>query len=82
MKMEQTESSKMSAHKIQTPENYPEESIQRSEHGEGLKLRILIPVVSQFSDVTEHLSCQFIMHGMNNMKISNAANLTISYIHE
>jgi len=28
MKMEQTECSKMSAHKIQTPGNYPEERIQ------------------------------------------------------
>ena len=32
--------------------------------------RSLIPVVSQFGDVTEHLSCQFTMHGMNNMKRS------------
>jgi hypothetical protein len=31
----------MSAYKIQTPENYPEESIQHSEHGESLKSRIL-----------------------------------------
>jgi hypothetical protein len=29
MKMEQTECSEMSAHKIQTPGNYPEESIQQ-----------------------------------------------------
>ena len=28
MKMEQTECSKMSAYKIQTPGNYPEESVQ------------------------------------------------------
>jgi len=37
MKMEQAECSETSAYKIQTPENYPEESIQRSEHGESLK---------------------------------------------
>src|SRR5215475_2760653 len=37
MKMEQTESSETSAYKIQTPGNYPEESIQHSEHGESLK---------------------------------------------
>jgi len=30
MKMEQTECSKMSAYKIQTPGNYPEENIQVS----------------------------------------------------
>jgi len=40
MKMEQTECSKTSAYKIQTPGNYPEESIQHSEHGESLKSRI------------------------------------------
>jgi hypothetical protein len=28
-----------SAYKIQTPENYPEESIERSERGESLKSR-------------------------------------------
>jgi hypothetical protein len=37
--MEQTECSEKSAYKIQTPGNYPEESIQQTEHGEGLKSR-------------------------------------------
>jgi hypothetical protein len=37
--MEQTECSEMSAYKIQTPGNYPEENIQHSEHGESLKSR-------------------------------------------
>jgi hypothetical protein len=37
MKMEQTECSEMLAYKIQTPGNYPEESIQHSEHDESLK---------------------------------------------
>jgi len=37
MKMEQTVCSETSAYKIQTPGNYPEESIQHSEHGESLK---------------------------------------------
>jgi hypothetical protein len=40
MKMEQTECSEMSAYKIQTPGNYPEENIQQAEHGESLKSRI------------------------------------------
>jgi len=40
--MEQTECSETSAYKIRTPGNYPEESIQRSEHVESLKSRILI----------------------------------------
>jgi hypothetical protein len=68
--MEQTECSETLAYKLQTPGNYPEESIQHLENGKSLKSGILIPVVSQFSDVTAHLSYQFKMHGMNNMKIS------------
>jgi len=39
MKMEQTECSERSAYKLQTLGNHPEESIQRSEHGERLKSR-------------------------------------------
>jgi len=39
MKMEQTECSKLSTHKIQMPGNYPEESIQHSEHSGSLKSR-------------------------------------------
>jgi len=41
MKMEQTECSETSAYKIQTPGNYPEESIQHPEQDESLKSRIL-----------------------------------------
>jgi hypothetical protein len=40
MKMEQTECSETLAYKIHTPGNYPEESIQHSEHGKSLKSRI------------------------------------------
>jgi len=40
MKMEQTECSETSAYKIQTPGNNPKESIQHTEHGESLKLRV------------------------------------------
>jgi len=42
MKMEQTECSETSAYKIQTPGNYPEESIQHSEHSGSLKSRNLL----------------------------------------
>jgi len=35
-----TECSKTLAYKIQMPGNYPEESIQHSEHGKSLKSRI------------------------------------------
>ena len=46
MKMEQTGCSETKEYKIQTPRNYPEESIQHSEHGENLKSRIYIGIVS------------------------------------
>jgi len=39
MKKEQTDGSETSEYTIQTPENYPEESIQHSEYGEILKSR-------------------------------------------
>jgi len=41
MKMEETECSETWAYKLQTPENYPEESIQHSERGESLKSRFI-----------------------------------------
>jgi len=37
---DETEFPETSAYKIQTQGNYPEESIQHSEHGESLKSRI------------------------------------------
>jgi len=39
MKTEQTERSEILAYRIQTAGNYPEESIQHSEHDKSLKLR-------------------------------------------
>ena len=39
MKMEQTECFEALAYKIQTPGNYSEESVQRTEHDESLKSR-------------------------------------------
>jgi len=44
MKMEQTECSETSAYKTQTSGDYPEESIQHSEHKESLKSRIKLVV--------------------------------------
>jgi len=44
MKMEQIECPETSAYKIQTPGNYPEESMQHSEYGESLKSRIILYV--------------------------------------
>jgi len=42
MKIEQTECCEMSAYKIQTPGNYPEENIQHTEHGKSLKSRTFV----------------------------------------
>jgi hypothetical protein len=42
MKMEQTECSEMLAYKIQTPGNYPEESMPHSERGQSLKSRMYL----------------------------------------
>jgi len=59
MKMEQTECSETLAYKIQTPGNYPEESIQHSGHGESLKSRKhCTPQVKKFPDSTEPEACQ------------------------
>jgi len=44
--MEQTECSETSAYKIQTPENYPEESIQHPEHGQSFKSRIQLNMLN------------------------------------
>jgi len=41
MEMEQAECSETSSYKIQTPGNYPEESIRHTEHDESLKSRNL-----------------------------------------
>jgi len=54
MKMEQTECFETSAYKIQTPGNYPEESIQHTEHGESLKSR------SKFTKIFLKNVCKFL----------------------
>ena len=46
MKMEETECSETSEFKLQTPGNYPEESIQHIEQGESLKCRVLLSIKS------------------------------------
>ena len=42
MKMELTERSETSAHKIQKPGKHPKEIIQHSEHGESFKSRNIL----------------------------------------
>jgi len=44
MKMEQTECSKTLTYKIHTLGNFPEESIQHSEHSKSFKSRIVIEI--------------------------------------
>jgi hypothetical protein len=46
MNMEQTECSETLAFELQTPGNYPKESIQHIEHGESLKSRLKLSVHS------------------------------------
>ena len=47
--MEQTECSETLTYKIQMPGNYPEESIQNSEHGESLKSRIIAYITKKMT---------------------------------
>jgi len=49
MKKEQTVCSETLAYKIQMPGNYPEESIQHSEHGKSLKSRRVNLIVNLYS---------------------------------
>ena len=49
--------SKTSANKIPTPEKYPEESIQHSEHGESLKLRWPPFTIFNFQENMVHRTC-------------------------
>ena len=61
---EETECSETSAYKIQTPGNYPEESMQHTEHGESLKSSTSLftpfwplPVAHDFSHKTSNCLC-------------------------
>jgi len=56
MKMELTECSETSEYKIQMPGNYPEESIQHSEHGESFKSRRLEMLWRQSSEFRDVIS--------------------------
>jgi hypothetical protein len=62
MKMEQTECSETSAYKIQTSENYPEESTQHPENGESLKSRIHLNMLNV---AVAKLAIPFIFRGMS-----------------
>ena len=63
--MEQTECSETSAHKLQTPGNYPKESKQHTEHGESLKSRKHI--ISVFFHFTKGSKQAVFIHGIDLM---------------
>jgi hypothetical protein len=60
--MEQTVFSETLASKLQMPVNHPEESIQHSEHGESLKLRINELNKSVIRLVQRGISCTYGIH--------------------
>jgi len=64
MKMEQTQCSETSAYEIQMPGNYPEESMQHSEHGERLKSRIESEMLQSHyaAQNQKRVSCQYCGH--------------------
>ena len=76
MKMEQTECSETSSYKIQTPRNYPEESIQDSEHGISLKSRIIVitrPVAKKL------LPCTVTVRSFRHMRLTHVDWCTCRY---
>jgi len=50
MKMEQTERSETSAHKIQVPENHPKERIQHSQYSENFEIKKKLGIVCVLFD--------------------------------
>jgi hypothetical protein len=60
--MEQTVWSEMSAYKTQTPQNYPEESIQHFEHGGSLKSRICMTLFANGQHIFTYkeMLCDFV----------------------
>jgi hypothetical protein len=88
MKMEQTEFSETSAYKIQTPGNCPEESIQHSEHGVGLKSRnqlkfgaVKNAILTALRYVNQILiDCYMYCHLLRRTVLSLAAWLGLSYL--
>jgi hypothetical protein len=70
MKMEQIECSEMSAYKIQTPGNHPEENIQHTEHGESLKSKINLLLDFMLQTLALRLKGTFIpAHGGNSSAV-------------
>ena len=65
MSMEQTECSKTSAYKIQTPGNYPEENIQHTEHAKSFKSRIVFFSDKAWFPLSRNVNCLTDTDGMD-----------------
>jgi len=70
MTMEQTACSETSAYKIQTLRNYPEESIQHSEHGKSLKSRIDVPFSTVALNFIKKANISFLYKALGNHNVS------------
>ena len=70
MKMEETVCSETSAYKIQTPGNYPEESIQHSEQGESLKSRPVFVKGRPAHGIYYIILCDIFFHFVNDYESS------------
>jgi hypothetical protein len=88
MKMEQTERFEKSAYKLQTPGNYPEESIQYSEQGESLKSRnqlkfeavkgVILTALLYINQIL--IDCDRYCHLLRRTALSLTAWLGLSYL--
>jgi len=63
------------AYNIQTPENYPEESIQHSEHGKSLKSRITKIIIHAYY-ILYTFSVACLKQNKNMSKVDNVPNNT------
>jgi len=79
MKMEQIESSEISARKTQTVGNHPKERTQRSEHGESLNSRQKIYVSQTF---TKNINLWFCMKHKVKSKIRGPLQLQSDWVQQ
>jgi hypothetical protein len=80
VKMEQTERSETSAYTIQTPANYPEESIQHSEQGESLKLRTFLTISQRKFAKTSYTLHQVFICARGNTRPNSGLSLNFMLV--
>ena len=80
--MKQTDYSETLAYNVQKARNYPEESIQHSEHGESLKSRMFtIAIKSTTSAVKANIfNFVFIYESSKAVRISSRATCALSHL--